>query len=464
MLYTYLSSSFVEMLQGVLYTIFDKVLAPILKEILQIYVKYITRVLYALITERLLNLLIVVCSLVDFVESIFNVFAGITPVEVDNRSAYLLDAFFQLKPVAKAFLTVTAMAVGICMIFTIIKTAKSISDMALEDKNPVSHVLANGMKAGITFMLIPFLCISLLQLSAIITNQVSVAFESAQGGKTTVGTTIFLIAGLDADKKTTKASSPFSEEWEDVTSGRNPSFTDSVREPYLLGEKDYKKISQVCLDFYSGNFNFIVGFASAFLMLFVLSGAALLFIRRIFELLLLYIVSPLFVSTIPLDDGAMFSRWRELFVAKFFSGFGIIFTMKYYLMLIPLISGNELTLYKASLPGGVMINNILKILMIVGGAWAVYKSQHMIMQVMNPEAAMAEQQASAMLSGMIIGAATTAASAAGTVATGGASTALTGLSSVGKAASMAGDAASSVGKLAGAVGKAGSSDDGAFRG
>ena len=197
------------------------------------------------------------------------------------------------------------------------------------------------------------------------------------------------------------------------------------------------------------------------LLLLVLSGAIMVFIRRLFELLLLYIVSPLFVSTIPLDDGTMFAKWRELFVSRFFSGFGIIFMMKYYMMLIPVISGKDLVLYNADLPDAVMINNVLKALMIIGGAWAVYKSQHLIMQVMNPEAAMADQQASAMLTGMIIGAATTAASAATAAATGGASAAMGGL---GKAADVAGKAADMAGKAAGAVGKAAGSDDGAFRG
>ena len=129
--------------------------------------------------------------------------------------------------------------------------------------------------------------------------------------------------------------------------------------------------------------------------------------------------------------------------------------------MIPVISGKDLVLYNADLPDAVMINNVLKALMIIGGAWAVYKSQHLIMQVMNPEAAMADQQASAMLTGMIIGAATTAASAATAAATGGASAAMGGL---GKAADVAGKAADMAGKAAGAVGKAAGSDDGAFRG
>ena len=211
-----------------------------------------------------------------------------------------------------------------------------------------------------------------------VTNQVSIAFDSFQGGKTTIGTVIFLTAGLNADKETTKASSPFADEWEEVVGDRDPYFTDTVREPYLLGKKDYKNLLQVREDFHAGNFNYLVGFVSVILLLLVLSGAIMVFIRRLFELLLLYIVSPLFVSTIPLDDGTMFAKWRELFVSRFFSGFGIIFMMKYYMMLIPVISGKDLVLYNADLPDAVMINNVLKALMIIGGAWAVYKSQHLL--------------------------------------------------------------------------------------
>lgn len=465
MQYTYLAESFIEILQGLFYTIFDKVLAPVLKEILEVFIKFAIRILWARFAEAMLSLLAILCSLVDFVESIFNVFAGITPVEMKDGAEYvkiyLLDAFFQMETITTAFAYVTVMAVAICTIFTIIKTAKSISDMALEDKNPISHVMTNGLKAGVTFMLIPFLCIFLLQLATIVTGQVNTAFESVQKGKTTIGTVIFLTAGLDADKNTTKACSPFSDEWEEAVGGRSPSFDDSTRRPYLRGEKDYRKLNQVRQDFHATNFNYIVGITSAILLLLVLSGALMVFIRRIFEILLLYLVSPLFVSTIPLDDGAMFSKWRELFVARFFSGFGIIFMMKYYLMLIPSVFGTDLVLYDLYLPNAGMINNVLKMLFIIGGAWAVYKSQHLIMQMMNPEAAMADQQASAMLTGMIIGAATTAASAASAAATGGASAAVGGL---GKTASAAGKASDMAGKAAGALGGKGSSDDGAFRG
>ncbi len=256
-------------------------------------------------------------------------------------------------------------------------------------------------------MLIPFLCIALLQISTLVTNQAVSAFDAAQGGSTSMGTIVFLSAGLDADKATTDRRNPVSGEAEDFRSGRNPSFTDDVRNPYLKGEKDYRDLNTVKRDFYASNFKFIEGFVSCVLLLFILAGAAITFIRRLFELLLLYLVSPFFVSTIPLDDGATFAKWRELFVAKFFSGFGVIFSMRYYMLLVPSIAGSNLCLYSMNLPNAVMINSVLKMFMILGGAWAVYKSQSLIMQIFNQEAAAMEQQSGALMSGMIIGSVTT---------------------------------------------------------
>ena len=436
-------TSFIQILSNLFSKIFSEVFAPILLELLQIYAKYILTIFWSIYSEWLLGIFVALCSLVDIAENIFNLFAGISPVKVEGRTVYLLDAFFQMEKVTTAFTHITVMAVAICFIFTIVKTARSITDMALEDKNPISKVLADGMKAAVTFMLIPFLCITMLQLTTIVTNQVVSAFNGAQGGGSTIGTIVFLSAGMDADKATTTTRNVMELDGSADQSGRAPSMTDDVRQPYLEGSKDYRKLSTVKKDFYAANFNYVEGFVSVVLLLFILLGAVMIFIRRLFELLLLYLVSPFFVSTIPLDDGILFAKWRELFVAKFFSGFGVIFSMRYYLLLVPSIASGRLCLYDMDLPGAVMINSVLKMFLIIGGAWAVYKSQHLIMQILNPEAATADQQAGALFQGVVMGTASTAASMAMAASTGGTSAALGAMGggggSLGKLLSAAGE-------------------------
>ncbi|MCI7796503.1 MAG: hypothetical protein MR528_09425 [Lachnospiraceae bacterium] len=305
-----------------------------------------------------------------------------------------------MEGISTAFLYITVMAVAICIIFTIYKTVKSISDMALEDKNPISKVLTDVMKAIVTFMMIPFLCIFLLQLSSAITKQVNIAFASAQGTDGSIGTVVFLAAGMDADKQTTTAKDIRTGQIE-KSSGRAPAFNDSIRGPYMAGTKDYRNMKQVKKDFHSANFDYLIGFTSAILLILILAVVVLKFIRRIFELLLLYLVSPLFVSTIPLDDGAIFARWRELFVAKFFSGFGSIFAMKYYLMVVPYFTSSNLVLYDPYLPNGTMINNVLRLFLIVGGAWAVYHGQTLVMDILAPQISFEEKQMGFMVTGLL---------------------------------------------------------------
>lgn len=451
--YAYLNV-FVNALSRLFEVIFEDIFSPILSDILQVFSNFFVNVIWNLLSEYLIGLFVALCSLVDFIESVFNVFAGLAPVYYQTtnpetnqkvlKTMSLLDVLFDMEAITLAFWVITLAAMGICVIFTIYKTAKSISDMTLEDKNPISKVLGDAMKAGVTFLLIPFLCVMMLQLSSTVTRQAQLSFNEAQGGDTSIGTILFLSATLDADKNTTGPKDLITGVIE-LSPGRMPSFDDSIRKPYMQDPTRYQNLKQVRSDFYASNVNYIVGFTSAIVILIILLLAIITFVRRLFELLLLYIVSPLFVSTIPLDDGITFARWREMFIAKFFSGFGMIFAMKYYLMIVPLISTSGLVLYPKDTSGGAMINNILQIFLIIGGAWAVFKSQSLILELLNPEAAQAEKQASALLTGAVMGSVHTAAA----IATGGSTAALSAVGAV------AGGAGGAVGGAAAGEGQGG---------
>lgn len=423
MQYVYLDA-FVNALSSLFEFIFDEILGPILKDILKVFINYFFNVIWNMWSEVLIELFVSLCSLVDFVESIFNVFAGLSPVIYqvgkNERKLSLLDVMFEMEGISRAFWLITLAAMSVCIVFTIYKTAKSISDMALEDRNPISKVLSDAMKAGVTFLLIPFLCVVMLQLSSAITTQASLAFEEAEGGKTSIGTILFLSATMQADKEYWQPKTMDTGEilLKEGKSTPTPSFEDSIRSPYMKDPDLYKNMERVRDDFHAANVNYLVGFISAALVLLIMLLAIITFVRRLFELLLLYIVSPFFVSTIPLDDGITFARWREMFIAKFFSGFGMIFSMKYYLMLVPFISGTSLELYPRSQPWGAEINNVLQLFLIIGGAWAVFKSQSLLLELLNPEAAKSEKEASALLTGAAMSAVSMIPGAGGVVASG----------------------------------------------
>jgi hypothetical protein len=111
--------------------------------------------------------------------------------------------------------------------------------------------------------------------------------------------------------------------------------------------------------------------------------------------LLLYLVSPVYVSALPIDDGNLFSKWREMFLAKLFAGFGTVFTMKIFLVIVPLISGSSITLYADP-----NIDAMLKLFIIIGGAWAAFRAQNLFLQILHPEAAFAAQATMMAMFGM----------------------------------------------------------------
>ncbi len=115
--------------------------------------------------------------------------------------------------------------------------------------------------------------------------------------------------------------------------------------------------------------------------------AMFVFIRRIIEVAMLYLTAPLFVSAMPLDGGAVFGKWRQMFIGKLFTGFGIVISMKLVFMLTPIIFTPNLRLYGAS----TTIDSILKTLFMVASFYAAWKSSTLITELISPEAAMAER-------------------------------------------------------------------------
>ncbi len=383
---------FIETLQEIFSGIFDTILSPILTDVLTVIVTFAVDTLKKTFAELFLQLLVVVLKIVDFLEDIFDIFSGYRDVYVDRQPTDLLSAFMSMDKVKMAFLMVTVLAVALAFLFTIIAVGKSISDMTLEGKRPVGKVLGAGVKAAVAFALVPFMVIFFLQLSTILVRSATNALvmQQTDGTPPSMGTIIFLTGSLDAGR----------------TDLAEPSFTDSVRNKYYTGRVSYTDMKQVKKDFDPAKFQIAICAVCTLLMIVILICGIFLFIQRIFDVLLLYIVSPLFVSTMPFDDGASFGKWRDMFVAKLLSGFGVIFTMKLYLMLVPTVAGSRLLMFDdKTLEGYAFINAMLKLFVVIGGAWAAFKSQHLILTILHPEAARAARMSTAMMMGAVMGAA-----------------------------------------------------------
>ena len=366
----YVSLSFTSVLQDLLGAVFDAVLAPVLRDVANILINAAGVLIQEVLSNFLLKIWIIFLKMIYFLESIFNIFSGISPVKVENVSQpiTLLEYFFRVEPVQRAFLAITFIAVAISFLTTIIAVTRSISDMVWENKTPLSTVLNQGLKAAVSFLMIPLACFFMLQM----VTQITVVINSTmveQNADTSMSDVLFISAASVGAK------------------------SDAIREEYSHGQK-YEDAEQVKKDFDIQQFDYVLAYVSSILVALLMLCSILQFIQRIIMVLLLFLVSPFFVSYMPLDGGAKFREWREMFVAQVISAFGPILAMKIYFMIVPmLVSGNIHYMAASSGATGtaLILNNYteacIRLFIVIGGAFAVYKSRLLLISVVNPMAA-----------------------------------------------------------------------------
>lgn len=259
-----------------------------------------------------------------------------------------------------------------------------------------------------------------------------------------------------------------------------PSMEDELRMSYLNGEKNYLNVMHSGVDFSVFRIDYLLGFVSAGFIALIFLGLIIQFIRRMLELVVLYLTAPFFAAAIPLDEGQMFKKWRENFIAKFLAGFSVLFALKLYLLMLPLIFSSKLdlgttiigdtqnigsaviggfqqgsdnavrdfeesfggssiigdsngtqivdsaramddvvksatgyaeelglgdnTLYETLLRSSgikdrnsptetaAFVNSVIKLLFLIGGTWAVYKSQTLVMDILHPDTSESTRQ------------------------------------------------------------------------
>ncbi len=130
----------------------------------------------------------------------------------------------------------------------------------------------------------------------------------------------------------------------DDTYNENPSFFDSVRFPFYVGDKSIYSKDDVMKVFTLSPIHmnyilvYLVGLALLREMVIIIITCGV----RIFNLLALYIASPLAIASMPLDDGGKFKQWSTAFVVQLLGIVGMIISMRLFLVFLPIIWSPEI--------------------------------------------------------------------------------------------------------------------------
>lgn len=137
----------------------------------------------------------------------------------------------------------------------------------------------------------------------------------------------------------------------------------------LFEDADKKYTTQPMVEMET--FNFLLAYLVVVIMLVAIIWAMLGLVKRIYDLVLLFMALPLISATIPLDDGARFKQWRDSVVSKVILAYGVVLSINIFLLITPLINSISFE----GLGWSAFVENLFKAFMLIGGALAINGGQ-----------------------------------------------------------------------------------------
>ena len=293
-------------------------------------------------------------KLVDGLMEIFSAISGITDVTYKGEKVNIIEFLAGDSTVNTIFWCIFILAIGLTCIFTI---AALIKNMINSQRN-VSTIVGKfflallGTMAMLTVLfLIILISNSLLVLVSQIfqignTTKLSSALFNACAGDWING---YSVSEFDISRLGVK------EIFGDYTTG------------FVFPDK-WKYNGMVNPDKFLYLPSLIAGVALAIALVVAVLNLA----KRVYEIIFMYFVMPMSMSTLPLDDGARFKTWRETFITKIVIAYGTVFSVNIFVLLLPLIT--RMRIDEISGFG----NSMFLIFMIVGGAMVIPAGQALV--------------------------------------------------------------------------------------
>ncbi len=283
--------------------------------------------------------------IIDFLLSCANMLCGIEPIKYQGVETDFVSFLLSNQNVTYGFVGAVLISVVLTGIFGVAALIKAI--VSEKSNMTPSQVLVKVGKTLLTFLFIP-VCLSIL---IYFTNVLMQTLYMSTSGGSSDGLGRFLAGafGQDALKSGVSENFYLSESFDYTSTGNVRSYVDLTDYDYFF--------SWIC----------------SFCIILSLGTALLSFIDRAISIVILFIFSPISISTSVIDDGGHFKLWRDQFLVKFLMGYGCIVAVNIYSIIVAAISSSNLQFFSNSL-----LNNFMKILIIVGGSVSMQRMMALI--------------------------------------------------------------------------------------
>lgn len=303
-----------------------------------------------------------VCYIIDFIKDIFYTLSGVEPININGTETDILSNFLLSDVVKKSFLIIMLIAVALLVVFVLVAIIRSEYAHG-ENKKSKGAILAKACHSFLIFLIVPFVLLAGITLSNTVVRAVNqsmnpyiteAGIDVKIGGQILVTCGYYAYIGDEAERE-------------------------EIERMFITGELDYTDMNVVSKYYKIRDLDFFVGLIGGLAILIMFVMSAISFIQRIFDIILLFLVSPISVSTIPTDDGVRFKQWKEMLIGKVLSAYGIILAMNLFFIIIPQVQ--QISFFNDAFKDG-----IVKILFIIGGAFAVTKANLVIANLTGSQA------------------------------------------------------------------------------
>lgn len=242
----------------------------------------------------------------------------------------------------------------ICFVVALIKGM-----MNQDTPGATKKAIVNSIKAILGIVVIPFLCLFFFNISF---RLIKYTVEQLNGSTGSISEEIWksgyngatIYEGGDIEQITM---------WWDAT--ESIKFKDITGHPinynfFWVGE--------------SYHFDYFVVIVGALVLGICMAIATIKLCSRLINLIILYIISPVVVATMSVDDGKRYEAWKEISLAKLFSIMGSVLAMYIYLVLLNVISDARKSIEQKN----VFTATIFFLICAISGALMVIKGTDML--------------------------------------------------------------------------------------
>ena len=305
-------------------------------------------------------------AIIDNLLACANMLCGIEPIRYAGAEMDFVTFLLRNPSITYAFVGAVLIAIVLVVIFAIFAILRTIASEKVE-KTPAQIFVQVG-KTVLTFLFIP----AAMSLLIMFTSAIMRVLYSTTLGGSPDGLGRFLAGSFGQNALRSGVPSDF----------------------YLLSEFKYSSTSNMKHYVDLSDYDFFFSWLGSLVIIITLGQALLMFVDRAISIVILFIFSPISLSTSVLDDGARFKLWRDQFITKFLVGYGCIIAINIYALIIGAVTNSNLVFFDNKI-----LNSFMKIVIIVGGGVSMTRAMALVGNLVAAGAGSNELRDSAIASG-----------------------------------------------------------------